>query len=395
MAQELSIVHIVRSPIGGIFRHIVDLASAQKAAGHSVGVICDSLTGGAFEEANIAALAPDLALGIVRFPMPRSIGPADLPALVRVSRRIAAMRPDVIHAHGAKGGVYGRLAALAEGRRGRSVAAFYAPHGGSLHYEKISLSGRLYFTVERALERATDGLIHVSAYEAETYRRKVGVPRCPAHVVVNGLRSEEFEPVAPAPDAVDFLYIGMLRDLKGVDVFLDALALLSARGVAYRALVVGAGEAADERRYRAMAGGAGPAGAISFLPPMPARQAFAMARTIVVPSRAESMPYLVLEAAAAGLPLIATKVGGIPEILDGAAERLVPPGDAQAVAEAMRLALNAPERMAAEAMLRRDRVKQEFSLGSMSGQIEGIYRNALEACRERPADPVVKAGAPR
>ena len=90
------------------------------------------------------------------------------------------------------------LAAAIERRKGRKVAAFYAPHGGSLHYDPGSLSGRIYFTVERALERLTDGLIHVSAYEAETYRRKVGAPRCPAHVVRNGLRTDEFAPVQPA-----------------------------------------------------------------------------------------------------------------------------------------------------------------------------------------------------
>ena len=82
--------------------------------------------------------------------------------------------------------------------------------------------------------------------------------------------------------------------------------------------------------------------AVAFLPPMPAREAFALARTVVVPSRAESMPYLVLEAAAAGVPLIATDVGGIPEILAGETERLVPPGDAGALAAAMRRALDAP-----------------------------------------------------
>ena len=115
-------------------------------------------------------------------------GPGDLPTTFAVTRAVAGMRPDVVHAHGAKGGVYGRLAAAFERRRGRTVAAFYAPHGGSLHYDARSLSGRLYFGVERALERLTDGLIHVSAYEARTYREKVGVPRCPAHIVRNGLQ---------------------------------------------------------------------------------------------------------------------------------------------------------------------------------------------------------------
>ncbi|MFJ5488607.1 glycosyltransferase family 1 protein, partial [Hansschlegelia beijingensis] len=62
-ATPLRIVHLVRSPVGGIFRHIGDLIGAQAAAGHSVGLVCDSTTGGAFEEARIALLRPKLALG--------------------------------------------------------------------------------------------------------------------------------------------------------------------------------------------------------------------------------------------------------------------------------------------------------------------------------------------
>ena len=322
--------------------------------------------------------------------MRRSIGPADLPAVASVAAQVHRWRPDVLHAHGAKGGVYGRLTAAIERRRGRTVAAFYAPHGGSLHYDKASVAGRVYFTVERALERMTDGLIHVSAYEAETYRRKVGVPRCAAHVVRNGLRPDEFELVERAPDAADFLYIGVLRDLKGVDVYLDALCLLKAQGHSFRALVVGAGEEADERRYRDIVA-ARLADEVTFLKPMPAREAFAMARTIIVPSRAESMPYIILEACAAGVPLITTDVGGIPEILDPAIERLLPAGDAGALAASMLAALEAPEQMNAEAMLRRGRVKQGFSLATMASRIEDIYRSALEGYRQHGASAALKA----
>jgi glycosyltransferase involved in cell wall biosynthesis len=393
--RELSIIHVLRSPVGGVFRHVTDLALAQREAGHSVGLICDSATIDALQEERIAELAPQLSFGIARVPMTRLFGPADLTATLRVGRRVGEIRPNIIHTHGSKGGVYGRLAAAMQRRRG-PLAAFYAPHGGSLHYDPRSVPGRVFFTVERALERVTDGLIHVSAYEAEKYREKVGRPRCPAHIVHNGLRPEEFAAIEPVSDAVDFLYIGELRDLKGVDVFIEALGLLEAEGLAPRATIVGPGTPEAEHRYREMANDTVKRHRIAFRPPMPAREAFALARTVVLPSRAESMPYIVLEAAAAGIPLIATDVGGIPEIFVGETEKLVRPGDAQALAKAMRAALQEPERLTAEAVLRRDRVEQNFSLAAAVRRIEDIYRNALEARYSvLRASPVAEADVPR
>jgi glycosyltransferase involved in cell wall biosynthesis len=318
-----------------------------------------------------------LRLGVERLPMPRSIGPGDLSASVAVARSVARMRPDVVHCHGAKGGVYGRLAAFAERRRGRPVAAFYAPHGGSLHHAKASVAGRIYFAAERALEPLTDGLIHVSAFEARTYREKVGAARCPSHVVRNGLRPEDFDPVTPSPGAVDFLFIGELRHLKGVDVFIEALALLAREGTERSAVIVGPGAPEDVRRYREAVGAAGLGSAVSFRPPIPAREAFALAHTVVVPSRAESLPYLVLEAAAAGMPLLVTDVGGIPEIFQGTGKRLLPAGDARALAEAMRTVVAAPAAATAEAAECRKRLSRAFSLAATNKRIEGLYRAAL------------------
>ena len=104
-------------------------------------------------------------------------------------------------------------------------------------------------------------------------------------------------------------------------------------------MIVGPGTEEDRLRYRRMADERVRGAPIVFLPPMPARKAFALARTIVLPSRAELLPYIVLEAAGAAMPIIATNVGGIPEIFAGETERLVPPGDADALAAAMRGAL--------------------------------------------------------
>ena len=372
---QLKIVHVVRAPIGGIFRHVVDLADAQAAAGHEVGIICDSSTGGRFEDDIIAKAAPRLALGATRFPMRRSVSFSDFATARRVLAHLGRLRPNVLHCHGAKGGAYGRLIAGWLGRRHR-IACIYAPHGGTLHFDENSLEGKFYFSTERVLERLTNSLIHVSAYEAEIYRRKIGIPRCRAVVVRNGLRKEEFLPVQPREDACDLLFLGMLRDLKGTDVLIEALARLeSTHGRKLTLRLVGQVE--EPARYRALAEGLGIADRVLFHEPMPAREAFASARVIVVPSRAESMPYVVLEAIAAGMPIIATRVGGIPEIFGAAADELVAPGDPAELARAIDNLFANPARMGADAAARRKSLRSRFAIETMQHQINAVYDASL------------------
>jgi glycosyltransferase involved in cell wall biosynthesis len=372
---RLKIVHVVRAPIGGIFRHIIDLADAQATAGHDVGIVCDSSTGGRFEHDIIAKAASQLSLGATRFPMRRSISLTDFAAARRVLGHLAGLSPNIIHCHGAKGGAYGRLIAGWLGWQ-RKIACIYAPHGGTLHFDEGSLEGKFYFGVERTLEHLTDALIHVSAYEAQTYRRKVGVPRCRAAVIRNGLREEEFVALGPRAGACDLLFLGMLRDLKGTDVLLEAIALLE-RTYSRKLTARLVGQAEEGERYRALAADLGIADRVSFCDPMPAHEAFASARVIVVPSRAESMPYVVLEAIAAGMPIIATRVGGIPEIFGPAANELVPPGDAASLALAIENLFAHPGRMAADAAARREWLRPRFHIETMQHQIGALYAECL------------------
>src|ERR1700674_2831599 len=126
----LNILHVFRTPVGGLFRHVTDLAREQAKRGHRVGVVADSSTGGPHAEEAFRALEPHLALGISRVPMRRNPSPGDLPPLLHVMRRISQTGADVVHGHGAKGGLYARLALA----RKHAVRA-YTPHGGSLHYD--------------------------------------------------------------------------------------------------------------------------------------------------------------------------------------------------------------------------------------------------------------------
>lgn len=381
---SMRIVHCVRAPIGGIFRHVVDLATAQTEAGHSVGIVCDSLTGGDFEAEMIARVAPTLAFGVARFPMRRALSPADLAATRRLWRHIAALRPDVLHGHGSKGGSFARLIGTALGwTSGKRPIRIYCPHGGSLHFDARSLEGRVYFALERILERMTDGLVFVSDYERRSYADKVGRPKVASVLAYNGLTPREFEPVTPRPDAVDFLYIGMLRELKGTDVFIRALARLRAAGSSVRALIVGVGSERDA--YEALVADLGLADHVGFRDPMPILDALPLARAVVLPSRAESLPYVVLETLATGMPLIATRVGGIPEIFEGHADRLVPPGDVDALVEAMRRQLADPAEGIAFAAAMRRSLAERFTVATMMRTIGAFYARLTDPAGARAA----------
>jgi glycosyltransferase involved in cell wall biosynthesis len=115
---------------------------------------------------------------------------------------------------------------------------------------------------------------------------------------------------------------------------------------------------------------------------MPARQAQALGRVMVVPSRMESLPYVVLEAAASAKPLIATRVGGIPEIYGPLAGNLIPPEDPQALARAIESALDQPGEAAAAAASLQQRVAASFSLQAMADGVLNAYAEGLAVLAE-------------
>jgi glycosyltransferase involved in cell wall biosynthesis len=377
--NQLRIVHCFRSPVGGIFRHVRDLIDAQIAAGHAVGILCDSITGGSFEEDQIAALAPRLSLGVHRVTMRRAIAPSDLVDLFKTYRLIRDIAPDVVHGHGAKGGAYARLVGTALRTGGSRTARLYTPHGGSMHYDPRSLGGRLFFALEGLLERMTDHLLFVSEYEKGAYFTKVGRPAVESCVIYNGLSEPEFAAAPIDADAADFLYIGMLRPLKGPDIFIDALAEMArATGTAPTAVVVGAGEQKAElvRRAEALL-----PGRVVFHEPMPIRQALPLAKVMVLPSRADSLPYVVLEAVAADRAVVAVDVGGVREIIPPALQKLVRPGDAAALAAAMAERLRQPLGNPEPLM---QHLRQRFAMTKMTADTMAAYTRAVEHCR-RPA----------
>ncbi|THV13983.1 glycosyltransferase family 4 protein [Rhizobium rhizophilum] len=374
-APPLRIVHCFRSPIGGIFRHVRDLAEQHSAAGHQVGILCDSSTGGAHEDRLFEQIMPYLSLGVTRFPIGRSVGLKDMAALAEAYKLIKELQPDILHGHGAKGGVIARLiGSLLRVRRYR-VARLYSPHGGSLHFASRSLSGQGVFAAERILERMTESISFVCDYERRTYEAKIGKPRCAATRVYNGISERDFARIPVRPDGVDFAYIGMLRDLKGPDVFINAFAEAERLvGRPLSGLIIGDGP--DLENYRRMVEQKGLGRRIDFRPAMPITQAFGYSDIIVVPSRAEAMPYIVLEALAAEKAVIASLVGGIPEILGSDSEALIEPGRADLFGATMAKALTDPD-WAKRTMPGPEAFHSRFSAVVMARELEALYRAQL------------------
>lgn len=380
------ILHCLRAPVGGLFRHVCDLASEQARRGHQVGVVCDAGGGDCLTEARLAELAPQLALGLRRIAMSRELGARDVTAWFAIRAHALALGVDVMHGHGAKGGAYARLAARALERAGRAVASCYTPHGGSLHYHPASLAGRIYIALERRLARHTDALIFESAYAAARYEAHIGRPACSTRIIPNGLAPVDFGTVGSDFDAADLLFVGELRRLKGVDVMLDALARLREIRPASAVIVGGGPDAADLERQAARLG---LSGLVSFRATMPARAAFRLGRVLVVPSRAESFPYIVLEAAAAGVPILATNVGGIPEITAGTDTALLPPGDAEALAGAMLEVMENPIAAQARALRLKWSVGRRFTVAAMSDAVLELYGSVLAATARATAQPAI------
>ncbi len=369
--------------MGGIFRHVRDLVEEHRAAGHEVGILCDSSTGGEHEERLFDQIRPQLSLGLTRLPMRRSISPEDLTALYRSYKHIRSLRPDVLHGHGAKGGAVARLIGSVLRVNRYRVARFYSPHGGTLHFNRNSLAGQGVLRLERMQEYFADAIVFVCDYERRTYVEKVGAPRTVSRVIYNGIKDAEFQPVPAASDAADFLYIGMLRDLKGPDVFIDAFARTE-RAVGRPLSAVMVGDGPDRDRYAQMMAERGLGRRIRMMPAMPARSGFALADTVVVPSRAEAMPYIVLEALAAGKPVIASRVGGIPEVLGTDSAALARPGDAGDLSRIMVDALTI-EGWHDINMPKPDAFRSVFSASVMARSMLDLYQNILAETQVRPS----------
>jgi glycosyltransferase involved in cell wall biosynthesis len=254
--------------------------------------------------------------------------------------------------------------------------ALNTPHGGVLNYKPGTTVGGFFRGVERAIGGITDAYIFESAYAKQAFHRMIGPPPCTEAVIHNGLAPNEFDPLPCDPDARDFVFVGEFRGAKGIGYLIDALVdVKAADGRPATMAMAGSGPEFEATRDKIERMGLGQR--IELLGVKPVRDALRRGHCLVVASLAESLPYVILEGASAGRPVLSTNVGGIGEIFGPTAARLFPPADTEALRKAMQGFIDDPAAAMAEAATRLDYIRPRFTIVHMVDQIEALYREVL------------------
>jgi glycosyltransferase involved in cell wall biosynthesis len=302
----------------------------------------------------------------------RNPGPADLRSILLVAR--LARRADLIHAHSSKAGFIGRLGAAMAARRGRCV---FTPHAWSF-WSATGAKGAAYRRWERLGARLCARIVALTQAELND-GLAAGVGRPDQYrVVPNGIELDRF---AAAGDARSrrIIFVGRLARQKRPDLAVEIVRLVRADHPDAELWVVGDGpERAELERLVDSAGLDGAVrllGARRDLPELLRESA-----CLLLPSDYESCPYAVLEAMAAGVPVVATDVGGVPELLDdGVQGLLVPPRRPDMAAAAVSRILADPELARALGDAGRMRARERYSLERMVTDTVAVYDELLAA----------------
>jgi glycosyltransferase involved in cell wall biosynthesis len=367
-ARPLRLLLVVDSlEVGGAERHVVDLAMALHRKGHEVEVAC-SVSGGLSE--------PLEAAGVPVWPLARRLVKRRVSvAYARGIRRLLRERRfDLVHAH-----IFASAVAAAIATLGKEAPLVITEH--------TEASWQTWRTrrVSRWAHRRAKRVIAVSTPIERRLIERDGVPPHLVTRIPNAVIPAPDEPPDPAgalPDAwVEGPLVGVVARLqpeKGVANFLKAAARVSEISPRARFLVVGDGPLREELLN--LVEHLGISERVRFLGyRTDSRALMGLMDLLVVPSLTEGSPLIVLEAMAAGVPVVASAVGGIPDqVRHGREGILVPPDDPDALGDALGALLRDPAYARRLGEAGRRRTENEFSHETLVRRIEAVYRAAID-----------------
>jgi glycosyltransferase involved in cell wall biosynthesis len=370
--RRLKILHVAQTAQGGVGSYLEEILAlqVQRHGADSVRVVLP-----AEHAAHFPGLAPAWLLPF------RTGGVGRLGSSLRMAlQAMSAVRhwqPDIVHLHSTFAGAVMRpLLALMPG----APKVVYCAHGWAFDRKIGPLQAATIAAVELLLSKLCEVVVCVSRHEASR-AKKIGIPAKRVKVVLNGIADlpptprEDGEQLWPK-DRLRVLFVGRLDNQKGVDVLYSAMRVLGERAFA---IVVGSAVVSDVRSRLVPPGNVK---VVGWIDRAGIAQLYASADLLVVPSRWEAFGLVALEAMRAGLPVVASRVGGLPEIVeDGITGRLVDAEDAGQLAAAV-ASLDDPARVIMGAR-GRERFTQSFLSHSLVEELELVYRNAMRPARQR------------
>jgi glycosyltransferase involved in cell wall biosynthesis len=370
---------IARLNVGGPATHVIELAAGLPRDQFEVRLIAGREGPG---EAGMHYLAERMGIKPEILPQlsPR-IGPADLPAFLRLRAIFRDWKPDIVHTHTAKAGAVGRTAARSAG----VPAVVHTFHGHVLR-GYFSPPVELFFrSLERMLARLTDRIVTLSpALKADLIEMGIAGPEkidiVPLGMDLDPLvrcsaRREELRSELGIPPGKALIgIVGRMVPIKNHRLFLEAARSMVNSGNPAHFAIIGDGELRET--LRAAAASMGIADRVHFLgwrqemPPV-----YAALDALALTSDNEGTPVAVIEAMAAGVPVAATAVGGVPDIIrNGETGWLVPPGDAPALYCAWREALRRDDRVETIVLRARREAVERFGQEQMLIKMADLYR---------------------
>jgi glycosyltransferase involved in cell wall biosynthesis len=380
LAEPVRVLRIFsRLNVGGPAVHVILLAEGLDALGYTTTI---ALGAEAPREGNMRDLAARKGVRCVQVPgLGREIRPfADARALLGLYRMMRTLRPQIVHTHTAKAGVLGRAAARLAG----IDTVVHTYHGHVLRGYFDPGRARLFRAIERRLARATRQLVAVSQSVKDDLVALGIAPADRIRVIPLGLELAPLAGALPrgslrAESGVSGTaplvgIVGRLTAIKDLPTFLAAAARVRAETAAVRFAVVGDGE--ERAPLEAETARLGLAGIVHFHGwRHDMAEVYGDLDVVVNTSLNEGTPVALIEAMAAGRPVVATRVGGTPDLLGGGARgRLVPPGDPSAIAAAILDALGKPGDHVAAA---RAYVLAEHGVSRLLRDMDALYRELL------------------
>ncbi len=379
---------IGRLNIGGPARHVVILADHLRSHGYTTRIVHGRLEPGEGSLEDLPRHAGVETTPLVA--MGRRLRPwTDLAAMVTVYRLARRERPAVIHTHTSKAGAVGRIAAWLYNRtvpRDERCLVVHTFHGHVFEHYFSPLKSRVVRVAERALARITDDIVALSPAQARdlTTVHRIA-PASKVRVVPPGFELDALL-TRPEPDrslrralripdeAFVFGYVGRLVPIKNLALLLAAFAEMSREHPSAMLVVVGDG--GERPALEALAVQLGVGDCVRFAGWQRSLSAIhGGLDAVVISSRSEGVPVSLVEAMAAGRPVVATRVGGIVDLVEhGATGLLVAPDDVGALAEAMKgvLGMDPVERAAMGDRARKD-VASRFTADRLAGDIARLY----------------------